>query len=293
MRSLPHRPAGRADAPSAAPEGFFRAHRTGLVTLAVLAAAAALGWEAWRRYGELTRGARDGVVLPANVELRGAAPWVPKDLKTQALRDASLDGGLPLDDPELTRRLARAFAMQPWVKEVVRVEPRHPAAVVVEIRCRAPAAMVAVPGGLLAVDADGVLLPSDDFTRESAADYPRVSGVTSSPQGAAGSEWGDPVVAEAAALAAVIGPEWKQFGLVDCRPASGTGGNRAWELVDGAGRVIRFGAAPGSERPGEPTPAVKVARLRSLSAADRDAAVIDLTLQPAAEAGPPPAIPAG
>ena len=51
-------------------------------------------------------------------------------------------------------------------------------------------------------DADGVVLPSGDFTAESAAAYPRISGVESSPQGPEGSPWGDPVVEEAAPEAA-------------------------------------------------------------------------------------------
>ena len=228
-----------------------------------MVAAAVAGWVIWSRVSESARVHHDAVLMPDAVELRGVAPWVRCDLKTEALRSASLDGGLPLDDPELSRRLARAFEMHPWVKLVVNVSPRHPAAATVEVLCREPVAMVGVKGGLLAIDAEGVVLPSADFTAESASLYPRIAGVESSPQGPEGSAWGDPVVEEGAALALAVGPEWKQLGLTECRPV-GKPGFRRWELVGPPPRTILFGSAPGREASGEPLAAAKIARLRAL-----------------------------
>ena len=268
---------------------FVDEHRAGLGTILVALAAVGLGWAAWSRLGDRVRGSADLVLHPEAIAVAGVAPWVRADLKTEALRDASLDAGLPLDDPELVRRLARAFAMHPWVREVVSVTVRHPAAADVAVRCREPVAMVAVPGGLLAVDAEAVVLPSDDFTAESAAEYPRITGVASGPQGAVGFPWGDPLVEEGAAVAAVVGPDWKPLGLTGCRPAGGDAAMpRAWELVDGDGRTIRFGAAPGREAAGEPTAAAKLARLRTVPAG----ASADLT-KPAPAGDDMPAIPAG
>jgi hypothetical protein len=162
------------------------------------------------------------------------------------------------------------------VKQVVSVKPRHPAAAVVEVLCREPVAMVSVKGGLLAVDAEGVVLPSGDFTPESAAEYPRITGIDSSPQGPEGSSWGDMAVEEAAAVAVVIGPEWKSLGLVDCRPKVASDA-RTWELVGPDGQVILFGSAPGQERDGEPSAAAKVARLKSLQGKPLPAEGIDLS----------------
>jgi len=146
-------------------------------------------------------------------------------------------------------------------------------------------AMVGVPGGLLAVDAEGVVLPSDDFTAESAAAYPRVAGVRSGPQRAVGFPWGDPIVEEGAALAAALGPDWKPLGLVECRPRPAQGGeSRTWELVGEGGRTVVFGSAPGHEAAGEPTAAAKIARLRSLPAAEQAGKPFDLTVEPEAAA---------
>jgi hypothetical protein len=252
---------------------FLDEHRAGLGTRVVLAAAVGLGWAAWSRLGDRVRGAADLVLVPEAVVLEGVAPWIRGDLKMEALRDASLADGLPLDDPELVRRLARAFDMHPWVREVLGVEVRHPAAAVIRVRCREPVAMVAVPGGLLAVDADGVVLPSEDFSAESAATYPKVSGIASGPRGAVGFPWGDPLVEQAAALAAALGPDWSRLGLVECRPVPGRQPT-AWELVSDAGRTILFGSAPGQEQAGEPTAAAKIGRLRR---AAPDGGRLDLT----------------
>jgi hypothetical protein len=261
------------------PFAFAREHSAGLGAVAVIAAAVAGGWILVTRSPSPSVADRAKILVPENVDLVGAAAWVRGDLKAEALRDASLDGGLPLDDPELARRLARAFDIHPWVREVVSVSLRHPAAATVEIRCREPVAMVSVLGGLLAVDAEGIVLPSEDFTAESAARYPKISGIASGPRGAAGFAWGDPLVEEGAAIAAVIGPEWGPLGLVECRPAALEKPPRPWELVGPGDREILFGSAPGQELAGEPTAAMKVARLRAMAtAAEPAAGLIDLTV---------------
>ena len=272
---------------------FLNEHRAGLAALVVVVAAVLSGWMAWSQLGERVRGDADLVLHLDAIQLEGVAPWIRGDLKLEALRDASLADGLPLDDPELVRRLARAFDMRPWVREVVSVEVRHPAGARVQVRCREPVAMVGVPGGLLAIDAEGVVLPSDDFTAEVAAAYPKISGVASGPQGTVGFPWGDPVVGQGAALAAVLGPDWEPLGLIECRPTLGKEGEvQAWQLVGAAGRMIVFGSAPGHERPGEPTAATKIARLRALPKEGVSGTTVDLTTEPET---PPavPSIPAG
>lgn len=262
---------------------FLSRRRAGLGALAVvIAAAVGVGW-LWRHFGEPVTWREDNLLEPDRIELRGVAPWVHCDLKAEALKAASLDRGLPLTDPELANRLARAFDTHPWVKRVVGVRLEHPPAAVVEVSCREPAAMVAVKGGLLAVDAESVVLPSADFSAAAAADFPRLAGIESSPQGPEGSRWGDTAVEEGAALAAVIGPDWKPLGLAECRPVI-EAGVRCWKLVADDGGTIRFGAAPGHERAGEPSAAMKVAKLRRLVGRPLPAEGVDLTRPPDAPA---------
>jgi len=264
---------------------FVSAHRGGLGAVAVVVAAAVGGWLLWRRHAADVRAHPDLVLFSEAVEVRGVAPWVHGDVRGEALRDASLDGGLPLDDPDLTERLRRAFARHPWVREVVRVDVRQPAAAVVEIRCREPVAMVRVRDGLYPVDAEGVVLPTEGFTPESAAAYPTIANIASTPLGAAGTAWGDPLVAEGAAVAGVVGPEWPRLSFRDLVPVSVAGGI-AWEFSGDGDRAVRFGSAPGRERPGEPTAAAKLARLRDLPAAELEAGRVDLTQAAAAAPAP-------
>jgi hypothetical protein len=266
--------------------GMLAEHRAGLAAVAVAAAVALAGWYAWSRYGVEAGTRPDMILFPEAVEVIGLAPWVPAGLDREALRTASLDGGLPLDDPDVPQRLERAFLMHPWIRDVVRVELRHPAGAVVTVACREPVAMVAWQGGLLAIDADGVVLPSADFSPESAAAYPKVQGVTSSPLGLEGSRWGDPVVDEAAAVAAAIGPEWKTLELREIRPVV-TAGRRTWELIAAGPRTVVFGSAPGREAAGEPTAAMKLVRLRAAGfpGSVTEQSQLDLT-QPAAAVTP-------
>jgi hypothetical protein len=260
----------------AAWSSLFTDHPAGWGAAGVVALAVGVGLVVWSKVADDVRSDTGYLLRPEAVEVQGIAPWVASDIKAQALRQASLDGGLPLDDPELTRRLGRAFDVHPWVRQVERVELAHPARAVVVVQCREPVAMIGVRGGLLAIDADGVVLPSGDFTGETAARYPRIKGIESSPQGPEGSAWGDPVVEEAAALAVAIGPEWNELGLLECRPRLEEG-RRLWELTRERGEPILFGAAPGRETGTEPPAAAKVARLKDLRGAASGDGPIDLT----------------
>lgn len=261
--------------------------RSGLGAIAVLAAAVAVGAWLWSVYGDRVRSSPAYALTNDAIEVVGIAPWVKTDLKAEALRSASLDGLQSIDDPDTPRRLARAFDMHPWVRQVVKAEVVHPARARIEILCREPVAMVKVSGGLLPVDAEGVVVPSDGFTAEEAAVYPKLLGIASSPQGAAGTAWGDDTVEEGAALAGLLRPEWTALGLTHFQADEGFTSPRRWTLFGSASRFgseprkIRFGSAPGRELPGEPSAASKIARLRALGA---DAVDVDLT-----EPGEPPA----
>jgi hypothetical protein len=249
--------------PVADPEpGSAERTRPLAVSALLLALAGVVAGVVWWSVGERVRWAEPALLQPAAIEVRGLAPWVRADIRSEALRTASLDHGLPVDDPRLPTLLARAFDMHPWVREVVRVDVRDPPAAIVELVCREPVAMVRVPGGLLAVDHEGFFLPSADFTAENAALYPRIGGITTSPQGPEGSRWGDPTVEEAAALVAALGPQWQDLDLVECRPAP-TAPRGRWDLITRGGGVIRFGSAPGHEQPGEPNAAAKLARIKA------------------------------
>jgi hypothetical protein len=126
----------------------------------------------------------------------------------------------------------------------------------------------AVPGEVLPVDGEGVVLPTEDFTPPEAARYLRlVVGTNQKPDLSAGQRWADAKVVGGAEIAAVLGPVWEALRLKQIVPlpaAAGAAANREplFALFTQAGTRILWGYAPGANMLGEPPAAEKVARLQ-------------------------------
>jgi hypothetical protein len=147
-------------------------------------------------------------------------PWIHEDITKEALISASLDGTASLMDDDLTERISGAFALQPWVAEVLSVRKRYPGKVEVKLQYLGkPIAMVEIPselcpgnidGGLYPIDAEGHLLPTGYFIREArteaSTDYLRLRGIRSLPDGPEGSVWDDPRIRQGAVIAAALAP---------------------------------------------------------------------------------------
>jgi hypothetical protein len=216
--------------------------------------------------------------------------WIHGDVKADVIRDAHLTQ-LDASDPELTSRMAAAFAAHTWVAEVRRVSKHAGPLVQVQLAYRRPVAMVEVVAGgragLLPVDGHGVLLPPEDFSPNQAPNYLRIVAAGSKPAGPVGTSWGDPRVLGAARIAAA----WNEHDAADgdsgeATPGDSQGGIAAWKpiglyriqaegpppqpgrqapvsyaLVTRQGRHVRWGHAPGEETPGEASASQKIARL--------------------------------
>jgi len=235
------------------------------------------GWLIWGWIGPGIRDRDDYLVPPANIVVQPARPkWLKHDVLPEVIRDAGWQHPLRLLDRDLASQVAAAFALHPWVAEVKRVTKSLPAQLKVEIVYRQPVLMVAcavksraesLPGGTYPVDEQGVLLPGEDFTAAEVARYPLLTGVETLPD-RPGLPWGDPKVSEAARLAALLLPDWESWQLADIvpgpRPAGVTLAQNWYYLRTRSGRTrILWGSAPGLSVGEEPTPADKVARLRS------------------------------
>ena len=261
---------GTASGKGAAPPRPFRG-RARLVVCVLALAGLAFGcrW-IWIRVREHVA-ARDDYRLTANdIAITDRPWWIRSDVRTEVLRDSGLaNQPLSILDDGLVERIQRAFSLHPWVAKVVRVTKSHPAHVEVEVVYRRPVAMVEAPGGigLYPVHIEGVVLPSDDFSPTETRAYPWLSGIESSPLGPTGTKWGDPVVAGGARIAAALQPVWRELGLRSIHWLKPTAeadpsAPALYGLVTAAGYTIAWGAAPGSELPGEPTAEQKIARLK-------------------------------
>ena len=224
---------------------------------------------AWMKVSGRVLSSGEYVVGPEQVEVITPLPeWIHTDIRSEAFRNASLEGPLSIMDDRLTERIGSAFSLNPWVAEVVQVKKSPPARVRVELVYRRPVCMVEAFGDLLPVDAHGVLLPhgSDDFSSIEKSRYPRLVGITTAPVGTAGECWGDVRVVGGAEIAAALGEAWNELNLQQIVPsaplATGVAEEPTYTLVTRGGTRIPWGRAPGTDVPGELPPADKVARLQ-------------------------------
>jgi len=205
-------------------------------------------------------------LVAAQIEISPPPHWVPHDLVEQVVEHANLSRELSILDENLVGEVAEAFRLSPWVDEVVSVTKSYPAKVVVVLNYRRPVAMVEVRHGQYPIDAHGVLLPPQEFSVADTHAYPTIAGVVSTPQGPAGTEWGDPVVEDAARLADELSAQWKALGLASivC-PRTADSHARIDEgvflLTTRGGSRIVWGHAPGTDHPGELSTKQKIGRL--------------------------------
>lgn len=238
----------------------------------VVAMFAGFWYVVWQQVGDEAFTSGDYWVTEEGIEITPLPPWMSHgNIRADGFRDASLDGRLSIMDPRVTERIAKAFALHPWVAQVRRVQKFHPGRVKVDLVYRRPVCIVQSPCGMLPVDAEGILLPSKDFSVSDIARYPLLVGIGTLPVGPEGTRWGDPRVVGGAEIAAALGDVWKELGLERIFPCQIAEGGRVeeylYELYTRSGTRIIWGRPPGTAVPDEVPAAVKVARLQEYKAA--------------------------
>ena len=241
------------------------------VILAGLIVAALFAWKHWAR--PVLDGAHHQL-LQENVQIPPTPPWIRSDIKAEVFRDGSLANASALET-NLTPRIARAFEMHPWVAKVTRVSKQAPANVVVDLAYRRPIAWVEVPAGMfgqqgqaaLPIDSQSVLLPQADFTPDDLGLFIRIDIEDLSMCGPTGTPWGDPRVAGAAAIASLLGEQWRELGLYEIKAMADYSRANApattrYELYTPNAKRLIWGSAPGHEPPGEPSAEQKLRLLR-------------------------------
>lgn len=254
----------------------FRAEgRLTLVGLALLGVLTVGPYWAWRQVGDRVAAGDDYRLTADRVALvppPESVGWIRRDVKLEALRDAGLDESASILDADLNERLAKAFRLHPWVAAVDKVTKRYPARVEIEVEYRKPAAVVVLSSDAWwPVDANGVVLPRDDFSPYEARRYPHITDVAGGPYGPTGARWGDVRVHGAAKIAAALSADWQKYRLARVAPlVVGTGfdGVEEYEfaLYTEQGTRIYWGHGPDNSAPGEATLAEKAARLAEYAA---------------------------
>jgi hypothetical protein len=257
-----------------------------LFVLALVAAAVAAGWiTLWRHVRERVIAGDQYRLRIEQIEITPRPAWIRADVRAESIRDGSLESPLSILDEELTLRIAKAFELHPWIAEVKQVTKHHPARVTVELVYRRPVAMVVVPGGLYAIDIQGIVLPSDDFSPVEAVRYPRLA------------SWTDDRVLGAARIAAQLLEDWQALKLHRIEPlameSAGSDGGQQYQIISRSeGRII-WGHPPGDEGPSELPAAEKLALLRRASEQGTLSGTSDLDLRRLPGTGSPPERTAG
>lgn len=180
-------------------------------------------------------------------------------------------------DPDLSSRLARSFAADPWVESVRHIQVgRVGTKVRVDLEHRRPVLAVYLAGDKIprdgsalietwagksrsalvparAVDGNGVLLPA----RAVHSGLPVLVAEVSAPTGPAGRRWNDRRVVAAAATLAYLTPQLSRLHLTDCEIEFA----QSEVVFRKPGVRIVWGHAPGREAPAEAPAEVKLRRL--------------------------------
>ena len=174
--------------------------------------------------------------------------WIPNNFVADVLKSSGLNRTGSLLDKTLPQKLTEAFAAYPWVETVEQVIPRYPSGAEIKLSYRVPVALVEVPRhGTFPVDRSGVLLPSEyllNTISDRQNDHLVIQGIQSTPLGAVGTSWGDPLVQTASQLAAALTDVAEPLKLARIIPAKETtpNGERivCW-LKTAAGMEIHWG----------------------------------------------------
>jgi hypothetical protein len=273
--------------------------RTASILLTILAVFFGVWHFVWQAVRPSVVAANPYWLARENIETTPLPPWIHcasaygdgMCVRDEVFRELSVDRQLSILDGGLVDRVRKAFSLHPWVSKVVSVQVFHPARVCVELVYRRPVLMVQVGNDFAPVDVEGVVLPAEGFSPTEKRAYPQFVGIEAGPLGPLGTRWGDPRVAGAAGIAALLQPIWEPYGLSqivathDVNPVQPQ--EVTYDLVPVRGLTkIFWGHAPGAEAASEASAAAKVAMLKKLFADyhtlewSKDAPPIDLTRAP-------------
>jgi len=174
---------------------------------------------AWAKFGPMIKSQSRYVLSADSLEISEQPTWIHADIKKEVIRDGSL-AGMSILDPELTKKIVRAFELHTWVASVDWVGKRpgkDAPRVIVRLRYREPAVMVKTSqngGGFWPIDTDGILLPPFEFSSIQTKNYLRVLADDPLPtRPVIGTPFGDDGVLGAAKIAQSFRRSWRHLGL--------------------------------------------------------------------------------
>lgn len=239
------------------------------------------GYLGWRFYGAKALDTTYYALKQENIHISDKPSWLKSDIVTEVFEQSDL-GRMSLLDEQTAAVIAKAFDNHPWVKKTHRVHRMAGGQIMINAEFRQPLAMVhcqaetnASTGSMdqesfLPVDADGVLLPTKDFSQDDIPNYLLIyaQNIRASHYPRVGMILADPQITEAILLCRFLAPLRAQgiTKLSSIYVYPNTGSNSRWklELTTKGGPRIMWGSAPSHESSTEPTANTKLKRLVDL-----------------------------
>jgi len=228
------------------------------------------GYIAWQKWGAEHVSRKYYSIDPSLIHVTVRPDYIDTDIAASVYSDMRLDQ-LSLLDPAAAARIASAFSFHPWVRKVVAVRKLPGGEVDVHLQYRKPVAMVFVISrhpeikgrSFFAVDEEGVLLPTTEFSREETMKYLHIEIPEVYPTGGVGSPFGDSRIIGAAKVAAVVETcrNVLRIRSIQLDDSSRTSPMPQFRLFASDGREFFWGSAPGEELYGEPLADAKVRQL--------------------------------
>lgn len=231
------------------------------------------GYVAWHRWGAQYMTDQFHRLEPQQIQVTVPPQYVRSDVVESVYKDTAMEG-LSLLDTQATAKIASAFSTHPWVRRVNSVRKLPGGKIDIRLDYRKPVAMVRVDSrrpsvdsssssnwDRFAIDGEGILLPSSDFTTKEANDYIHIIVPEVYPTGANfGNKFGEQRVEAAARVAALVAPFREQAPIAEIHVNGDLRINAVpqMELVTDDGRTFTWGSAPGMEIPGESLAETKI-----------------------------------
>ena len=235
------------------------------------------GYVSWHRWGAEHVAKNFYGIDSSLLHVTPPPPHVRSNVVDTVYRDTQLDK-LSTLDPQATAKIASAFSIHPWVSDVFSVRKLPSGVIDVQLEYRMAVAMVHVisqhqevkDDAFFAVDGNGFLLPTRDFTSQETLDYIhiRIPGVY--PTGSVGGPFGDHRVTAAAKVAALLHPYRKDLGLLSIDVQGDLRNNSVPQLglTTRSGAHPFWGSPPGMESRDEAEATMKLKKLLSGEAGD-------------------------
>lgn len=229
------------------------------------------GYVVWHRWGYDRIGANFYSLDRQTVTITPPPDYIKAKIVDEVFKSHQLER-TNLMNRMATAVIGEAFKTHPWIAQVTRVE-KFTSGVNVQVNYRRPVAMVRVKSqhpeiqgdGLFAIDGNGILLPTSDFSEADKDQYLQIIVPDSYPAGV-GAPYGDDRVIAAAKIAELLHQERESLNLFAVEltnPRRTFDESWIFAVVRNNGERFTWGSPPGEEIPGETKVEEKLRLLRA------------------------------